>query len=134
MALTATATTRVREDIVKLLRLREPQCFVASFNRPNLTYRVVAKNKPGDQVLAFLRARPRESGIVYCQSRKSAENLANQLTRHGITRPALSRRADCGAAQRKSGTFPARRRAGYLRDHRFRHGHQQTKCPLCHSL
>ena len=43
MALTATATERVREDIVKLLKLREPRCYVASFNRPNLTYRVLAK-------------------------------------------------------------------------------------------
>src|SRR6266403_3852115 len=45
MALTATATDRVREDIVKLLHLREPSRYVASFNRPNLTYRVLAKNK-----------------------------------------------------------------------------------------
>ena len=46
MALTATATERVREDIVEQLQLREPSCFVASFNRPNLTYRVFAKDKP----------------------------------------------------------------------------------------
>jgi ATP-dependent DNA helicase RecQ len=84
MALTATATTRVREDIVKLLELREPRCFVASFNRPNLTYRVIAKNKPSSQVVAFLRAHPRESGIVYCQSRKSSERLAEHLENNGI--------------------------------------------------
>src|SRR5665213_4101102 len=75
MALTATATTRVREDIVKLLELREPACFVASFNRPNLTYRVIAKAKPFAQVLAFMRSHPRDSGIIYCQSRKGAENV-----------------------------------------------------------
>jgi ATP-dependent DNA helicase RecQ len=85
MALTATATTRVREDIVKLLHLREPQCFVASFNRPNLTYRVIAKARPSAQALAFLRSRPRDSGIIYCQSRKSAEKVAAQLTQHGIS-------------------------------------------------
>jgi len=85
MALTATATTRVREDIVKLLQLREPQCFVASFNRPNLTYRVIAKAKPSAQALAFLRSRPRDSGIIYCQSRKGAESVAAQLTQHGIS-------------------------------------------------
>ncbi len=85
MALTATATTRVREDIVKLLQLREPKCFVASFNRPNLTYRVIAKARPSAQALAFLRSRPRDSGIIYCQSRKSTESLAAQLTRHGIS-------------------------------------------------
>ncbi|MGP8200659.1 MAG: DNA helicase RecQ [Limisphaerales bacterium] len=84
MALTATATARVREDIVKLLQLREPRCFVASFNRPNLTYRVIAKARPSAQVLEFLRARSRDSGIIYCQSRKGAEKLAAQLTGHGI--------------------------------------------------
>lgn len=85
MALTATATTRVREDIVKLLRLREPKCFVASFNRPNLTYRIMGKSKPAAQVLAFLRSRPRESGIIYCQSRKGAESLAAKLSEAGIS-------------------------------------------------
>jgi ATP-dependent DNA helicase RecQ len=84
MALTATATERVRADIVKLLELREPRCYVASFNRPNLNYRVLAKNKPYDQVLEFVRARPKESGIVYCQSRKSAESVARRLNEDGV--------------------------------------------------
>jgi ATP-dependent DNA helicase RecQ len=84
MALTATATTRVREDIVKLLELRAPRSFVASFNRPNLTYRVIAKNKPTQQVLEYLRAHPRESGIIYCHSRKGAEQLAGRLEEKGI--------------------------------------------------
>ena len=84
MALTATATTRVRADIVKLLELRAPRCFVASFNRPNLTYRVIAKSKASGQVLAFLRAHPRDSGIVYCHSRKGAEQLAGHLEEKGI--------------------------------------------------
>ena len=84
MALTATATGRVREDIVKLLKLREPRCYVASFNRPNLTYRVLAKNKPYDQVLEFVRARPKESGIVYCHSRKTAESVALRLNGDGV--------------------------------------------------
>ncbi|MGA2174404.1 MAG: DNA helicase RecQ [Verrucomicrobiota bacterium] len=84
MALTATATTRVREDIVTLLQLRDPSRFVASFNRPNLTYRVVAKAKPFAQVLAFLRERPRDSGIVYCHSRNSADRLAAHLSKNGI--------------------------------------------------
>jgi ATP-dependent DNA helicase RecQ len=84
MALTATATERVRADIIKLLTLREPRCYVASFNRPNLTYRVLAKNKPYDQVLEFVRARPKESGIVYCQSRKSAESVARRLNEDGV--------------------------------------------------
>jgi ATP-dependent DNA helicase RecQ len=84
MALTATATGRVREDIVTHLKLREPSCYVASFNRPNLTYRVIAKNKPYDQLLNFLRARPKESGIVYCLSRKATESVAERLNQSGI--------------------------------------------------
>ena len=84
MALTATATERVRADIVTLLKLRDPRRYVASFNRPNLTYRVLAKSKPYDQLLDFLRSRRRDSGIVYCQSRKSAEHLAANLTEDGI--------------------------------------------------
>ena len=85
MALTATATGRVREDIVSHLKLREPKCYVASFNRPNLTYRVIAKNKPFDQLFEFLRARPKESGIVYCLSRKATESVAERLNENGIT-------------------------------------------------
>ena len=84
MALTATATGRVREDIVTHLKLREAKIYVASFNRPNLTYRVIPKNKPDDQLLNFLRARPKESGIVYCLSRKSAERIAANLTEDGV--------------------------------------------------
>src|SRR5580765_5630568 len=55
MALTATATERVRSDIVRMLKLREPKCYVASFNRPNLTYRVLAKSGTYEQLLGFLR-------------------------------------------------------------------------------
>jgi len=84
MALTATATERVRQDIVKLLKLREASNYIGSFNRPNLTYRVLAKRKPYDQVLGLLRARSRESGIIYCQARKTAENVAERLIEDGI--------------------------------------------------
>src|SRR5437867_7423488 len=54
MALTATATERVRPDIVKQLKLREPRCYVASFNRPNLTYRVIPKSAPYEPLLAAI--------------------------------------------------------------------------------
>ncbi len=84
MALTATATERVREDIVRQLHLRDPACYVASFNRPNLTYRVSAKSGAYDQLLEFIRARPAESGIIYCQARKTAENLAGKLSADGV--------------------------------------------------
>jgi ATP-dependent DNA helicase RecQ len=84
IALTATATERVRGDIVKYLKLRQPEVFVASFNRPNLTYRVVPKDKPAEQVAAFIRGRRGESGIVYCASRKQTESLAKALVGRGI--------------------------------------------------
>ena len=85
MALTATATERVRVDIVKELKLRDPRCYVASFNRPNLTYRVIPKSAPYEQLLALIRNRPNDSGIVYCASRKSTESLARNLNEDGIT-------------------------------------------------
>jgi len=84
MALTATATERVREDIVKQLHLRSPACYVASFNRPNLTYRVAAKSGAYDQILDYVRAHPGESGIIYVQARKTAESLAAKLTADGV--------------------------------------------------
>src|SRR5881227_4039368 len=85
IALTATATERVRADIVKQLKLREPRCYVASFDRPNLTYRIVPKSAPYEQLLQFIRSRPNESGIVYCASRKSADSLARNLSEDGIS-------------------------------------------------
>ena len=85
MALTATATEQVRADIIKELNLRDPRSYVASFNRPNLTYRVVAKTAPYDQLLAFIRSRPNDSGIVYCASRKSTESLARNLNEDGVS-------------------------------------------------
>ncbi len=84
MALTATATERVRSDIVNLLKLHAPSRYVASFNRPNLTYRVFARNKAVHQLLDFVRSRRKESGIVYCQARKTTESLAEKLTEAGI--------------------------------------------------
>jgi ATP-dependent DNA helicase RecQ len=85
MALTATATERVRTDIVQQLHLREPRCYIASFNRPNLVYRVVPKSAPYEQLLAFIRSRPNDSGIVYCASRKSTDSLARNLNEDGVS-------------------------------------------------
>ena len=84
MALTATATERVRTDITTHLRLSDPAIFVASFNRPNLGYRVVPKDQPAKQVLEFVRRHPGESGIVYCASRAAAERVAESLAGHGL--------------------------------------------------
>ena len=130
MALTATATERVRKDIVALLKLREPRCYVASFNRPNLTYRVFAKHKPYQQVLEFLRGRPSESGIVYCQSRKTTESVAERLNADGVKARPYHAGLTPTRAHRASGAFPAGRGAGDLRDDCLRHGHQQAQRAL----
>ncbi|CAN5563678.1 DNA helicase RecQ [soil metagenome] len=79
MALTATATERVRGDILEQLQLREPRCYVASFDRPNLTYKVLPKASPYEQLLELLQTRPNDSGIVYCASRKTADSVAAKL-------------------------------------------------------
>ncbi|MFY9476814.1 MAG: RecQ family ATP-dependent DNA helicase, partial [Aquabacterium sp.] len=84
LALTATATGRVREDILRQLRLKNPAVYVASFNRPNLTYRVLPKNKAYEQVYEYLQSHPQESGIIYCQSRKTAETVSERLNKDGI--------------------------------------------------
>lgn len=84
LALTATATQRVREDILHQLRLRQPREFVASFNRPNLLYRVVPKQSAYDQLLELARSKRKESGIVYCQSRRTAESVATRLQSDGL--------------------------------------------------
>lgn len=84
MALTATATERVREDIVKHLALRDPAVFVASFNRPNLSYRVIPKDQAVKQIVEFVKKRRNESGIVYCASRAATERLADSLQGKGI--------------------------------------------------
>jgi ATP-dependent DNA helicase RecQ len=84
IALTATATERVREDIVRHLGMRSPQRFVGSFNRPNLRYAVVEKRDASRQLLQWCAARPQESGIVYASSRRAVEELAERLRDAGI--------------------------------------------------
>ncbi len=85
MALTATATERVRADIVRLLGLRDPATYVASFNRPNLLYRVNPKAGAYEQVREFVLGRGKESGIIYCASRKATESVAEKLKRDGVS-------------------------------------------------
>ncbi len=85
MALTATATERVRADIVKHLKLRDPQIYVASFNRPNLTYRVSPKDGPLGQIIDFVKKREDESGIIYCATRATAERVAESLSGRGYS-------------------------------------------------
>jgi ATP-dependent DNA helicase RecQ len=85
LALTATATERVREDIMTQLRLRQPYVHIASFNRANLTYEVRRKDKNSyAELLQFLRARAGQSIIIYCMSRQGVEDMSASLTRDGI--------------------------------------------------
>ena len=85
IALTATATVATREEIVQRLELAEARRFVASFDRPNIQYRIEAKNQPVTQLLSLLRTEhPGESGIVYCLSRASVEKTADALVAQGV--------------------------------------------------
>ncbi|MEO8256879.1 MAG: RecQ family ATP-dependent DNA helicase [Acidobacteriota bacterium] len=82
-AFTATATERVRGDIVAELRLRDALVLVGSFDRPNLTYRVLRRGNLHRQLLQILARHDGESGIVYCGSRKEVEALAGWLKEEG---------------------------------------------------
>ena len=84
IALTATATERVRHDIVSQLGLKEPQQFIASFDRPNLRYEVRPKQRAFEQLVQLLRACKGESAIIYCFSRKDTEELADRLRDEGF--------------------------------------------------
>jgi len=108
VALTATATSRVRDDIVSLLALREPQRYVASFNRPNLTYRIADKQRASDAIVSLLKSRPDDVGIIYVQSRAGADALAERLSAAGI--PALPYHAGLDVRVR------ARNQDKFLRD------------------
>jgi len=83
-AFTATATSRVQDDIIDRLGLRDPHVTRASFNRPNLTYQVSPKGDVDDQILDFLAERKDEAGIVYRTTRKAVEATAACLVRNGI--------------------------------------------------
>ncbi|MGW3139967.1 DNA helicase RecQ [Streptomyces sp. NPDC001139] len=85
VALTATATRATHEELTQRLHMPAARHFVASFDRPNIQYRIVPKADPKKQLLAFLREEHAgDAGIVYCLSRKSVEATAEFLTRNGI--------------------------------------------------
>ena len=85
IALTATADKLTKKDILEKLNLKNPAIFISSFNRANITYRVVAKKNSFNQLLAFLNDRKDDSGIIYCLSRKSTESLAADLKKEGFS-------------------------------------------------
>ncbi|OQS13861.1 DNA helicase RecQ [Nocardia donostiensis] len=86
IALTATATQKTRDEIIERLDLHGARRFVASFDRPNIQYRIEPKNRPDRQLLDFIRTEhPGDAGIVYCLSRNSVEKTAAFLTENGVT-------------------------------------------------
>ena len=85
IALTATATTKVRDDIKKSLGIQKAKDFKSSFNRPNLYYEVRPKTKNIDKdIIKFIKSNPGKSGIIYCLSRKKVEELAEILQANDI--------------------------------------------------
>ncbi|GGX73212.1 DNA helicase RecQ [Streptomyces fructofermentans] len=85
IALTATATHATHQEITQRLGMPDARHFVASFDRPNIQYRIVPKADPKKQLLAFLQQEhPGDAGIVYCLSRNSVERTAEFLARNGI--------------------------------------------------
>ncbi|MGW3950079.1 DNA helicase RecQ [Streptomyces sp. NPDC004752] len=85
IALTATATRATHEEITRRLNMPSARHFVASFDRPNIQYRIVPKADPKKQLLAFLREEHAgDAGIVYCLSRNSVEKTAEFLSRNGV--------------------------------------------------
>ena len=84
MALTATATPQVQEDIVNQLGLRDPLVLLGHPDRPNLIYRALPRHNPVAQILQVLARHQGEGGIIYCQTRKETERIAQALTERGI--------------------------------------------------
>ncbi len=85
IALTATATEATRREIATRLRLDDARHFVASFDRPNIQYRIVPKNDPKKQLLELVRGEHAgDAGVVYCLSRKGVEDTAAFLAQHGV--------------------------------------------------
>jgi len=84
LALTATADKITARDIIKQLDLNEPKQFIASFDRPNISLNVAPGQNKYDKIKAFIKNRPNQSGIIYCLSRKSTEQIAEKLNTDGI--------------------------------------------------
>ncbi len=98
IALTATATQKVREDIKKILGMPDAKEFKSSFNRPNLYYEVRRKTNDIDKdVIKFIKANAGKSGIIYCLSRKKVEELAEILKANGINASAYHAGMDSSA-------------------------------------
>ena len=106
VALTATADALTRQDMLERLQLQEAQQFISSFDRPNIRYRLVEKTDPLKQLLRFIQTEhDDEAGIVYCQSRKRVEDVAEQLQAAGVTALAYHAGLDSRLRQERQDRF-----------------------------
>ena len=110
VALTATADDLTRADIVERLQLEDARQFVSSFDRPNIRYTIVEKKEPLAQLLRLIQREHTgpegsDSGIVYCQSRKRVEEVAQSLVQHGLLALPYHAGMDAGIRQRHQDRF-----------------------------
>jgi ATP-dependent DNA helicase RecQ len=105
VALTATATPRVQQDIQQTLHFKENNIFIASFDRPNLFIEVAAKTNTLSQVLNFIAAHPNQSGIIYCATRKTVDALAETLSARGLSVRPYHAGLDAATRQRNQIAF-----------------------------
>jgi ATP-dependent DNA helicase RecQ len=106
MALTATADALTRQDMIERLKLQDAREFVSSFDRPNIRYTIVEKTDPTRQLLRFIETEhDGEAGIVYCQSRKRVEEIADTLVDAGIKAMAYHAGLDSGLRQQRQDRF-----------------------------
>ena len=106
IALTATATNKVRDDIKKNLGIQDARDFKSSFNRPNLYYEVRPKTKNVDKdIIKFIKANPGKSGLIYCLSRKKVEELAEILQANDISAMAYHAGMEAAARSKTQDAF-----------------------------
>ena len=106
MALTATADALTRQDMIERLKLEDAVQFVSSFDRPNIRYTIVEKLEPTRQLLRFIETEHSgEAGIVYCQSRKRVEEIADMLADAGIKSMAYHAGLDSSLRQQRQDRF-----------------------------
>ena len=106
IALTATADAITRDDIVERLQLQQARRFISSFDRPNIAYAIVEKKEPAAQLLRFIEnEHAGEAGIVYCQSRKRVEEVAQLLQGRGVEALPYHAGLDAGVRQTNQDRF-----------------------------
>ena len=106
VALTATADALTRADIIERLQLEDARLFISSFDRPNIRYTIVEKKDASAQLLRFIeREHEGEAGVVYCQSRKRVEEVAEMLAQTGIDALPYHAGLDAGTRQKHQNRF-----------------------------